>query len=1268
VVVLGVLVLMALLATSFSTLQTLERRVTHNYTDQVRAKLVAQSGIDSAIARLRSNVRRGWRGARDWVYYGNVADETLEPDVDGPLEAALNPSFAWEADSPADPGNPSMQNPENGTTAPHTIRIEGEPRGLSGFTGGTYGLHGDIYSLKVTDCQSQINVNDGVSWGPGHSVSANLRRILNALGDQPSVGISGLGDRILSARPPGGFAGKEELRRAVGNDDALFAKFRDLVTLHSWKNKVHNPVPLSEDPGVLAAYAVRFDRPVDPQAKAIYRAGHPLDATGNDFRGTWPLRFYDPAIPENRLSTPSYCAVYGSDSLNPQWIESVDRSPVNVNTATREVLTALIVDLEGFFVSDRRKPEPVDIFYRWLYHAYVYRPEKNAILENGCGALGFLYRTKPYGGPGSRMGTGVGVSAISSERIAQEIIACRRKEPSPNTPGLNYATEPCGGPFRTWAQFNLFVDRLVESGVIADDRPIYFDYAPVWTQGFFTDVVYDVRLVPSAVQSRGASTAAGDVLKANFNPNLHLNELNPDRNLYMRVDKTDLIVHSTEFCFLPMGRFEIESVGRVLWPQGGVDALTAPDNREVARSRVSAVVQLYEPGTQSTQAELYRGSFAARATAPTTNNGRAVETGPEPDNGPAPLECRWDGWVQLSSMGGPVSDMAWTKPKGELRTSHSQSGVYGGAVLSSIGSSESGSDFHSHFAWDHVAHHHTGGASRCLPIGHQADQSGPTSLNFRDPCEESMGDPSLPRSPYSPVQDAGGRYRLCRSFEISPGGGAPPGFRYPPSDLRVDGAYADLHSAFGYDLKSVPFSTCGTIAMWVKPNWFPEATGRMRTFVSMRASSKLTAAVAAGFGPMFYPLHFDLTFLPSYHSFEEPFRPLYGGTGRQCSLIMALAADQSMLSVGGGISLMSPRLNHEFEPDFGVSTEDYNRFTGSAHGGKNHLRGHEWAHVVLQMRAGAGFGNQNSEYTGAGNGKRITLLVNGRELPGTDQLTVHADDAPKSYDGSVGGGGIGTASNLLGFSMRFGGEYSGIGSIGGKRCYPADSTLDEIHYWSKDAAKIYDARDQFLRGRYYRPSDSDPADARFVSAPLQVPCGSRRLAPAAQVSPPPSDLETGLQPPPPASERRVQVLGVSWTALAEDHVPDGAGGYEPRMWNYQPLISEGAPLPLVPARAPDPNGCSFPTVAQLWVVVEGPNGRREYGPYHDEGWSAVLDPAQERPIELDVENEQVRFEAKLRVGPTNLNTVLLATPILDDVVIFVGSGRAKIISYSEQRN
>jgi hypothetical protein len=110
-----------------------------------------------------------------------------------------------------------------------------------------------------------------------------------------------------------------------------------------------------------------------------------------------------------------------------------------------------------------------------------------------------------------------------------------------------------------WQDFNEFIDGLVGRLVCASDPRSAFlpenGYTVVWWDRY---MYY-------------AAQAIADTIKANFNPNLHLNELNPNASIYTWVDKTDLITSSTEFCFLPTGYFEIESVGQILraeWEPG----------------------------------------------------------------------------------------------------------------------------------------------------------------------------------------------------------------------------------------------------------------------------------------------------------------------------------------------------------------------------------------------------------------------------------------------------------------------------------------------------------------------------------------------------------------------------------------------------------------------------------------------------------------------------------------------------------------------------
>ena len=98
IIVLGVLAVLALLATTFATLQATERKVSRNYLDTVRAKMLAQSGINDALAHLE----RQFPGrslspdvaAQSWKFRGANIDVSLAPGRD-PVELARYPSFSW---------------------------------------------------------------------------------------------------------------------------------------------------------------------------------------------------------------------------------------------------------------------------------------------------------------------------------------------------------------------------------------------------------------------------------------------------------------------------------------------------------------------------------------------------------------------------------------------------------------------------------------------------------------------------------------------------------------------------------------------------------------------------------------------------------------------------------------------------------------------------------------------------------------------------------------------------------------------------------------------------------------------------------------------------------------------------------------------------------------------------------------------------------------------------------------------------------------------
>jgi hypothetical protein len=1164
IVVLGTLAVLALLATTFATLAGVERRVTRNYLDGVRARLAAESGVEAALALLQQRILRGslWTET-SW----SVADD-------------------------------------------RTIRVDGREINDAGYLGsGSYGSDGDFYRVRISDANSRINVNDGAPGGPDCSVSRNLRRILNILGALPSVKAPGLGDKFLRSRPSTGYASVFDLIVALDHDAEAFERVRPFVTVRAWSDPdVCNPVPLSSEAAGL--YAVDFPRPLG-DAGPIFRFGHQKNFRGEQIRA--PLLFFDPQNPD-----PAHNRIWGRDSLNPQWIEIVRRSPVNVNTASREVLMALITDLEGFLLVERRRDlaplgrgaaslspcKSPGSGYSWTSLRYRYDGRDDDGAE-----CGLLYRTVPFTGPGGRSTGG-----IPAETVVDEIVACRDRKRSTAIKDLDYAAVPFGGPFGSWAQFNLFVDALVERGLLADRREDYF-----WDSD-----ASGRRMAGSPLQLRTASQAIGDVLKANFNPNLHLNELNPNRTLYTHVDKTDLLVHSTEFCFTPMGQFEIESEGRIVRPLG------SDDHESVATRKTVAFVKLFDAVRETSQAQFYRGDFPARRAGPETNNNLGLESGPEPDNGPAPSECRFEGYLQLPTVGSTFSRDE-TKPKNELRTTLTDASFYPGATPSAPGGAHLGSAMHSHFQFDHAAHHHASCSGTTSPPywnGFRLPQGawqtafgrrGTLSRNWEDRTE------SIP-SPYSPVDSGragkGDRYRLARSFSAP----APAGFEAASSDLRIDGAYVERDSSFGYWFdENVSFNfNEGSIAFWIKPAFAPESTGKRRTLLSM---GRYHAAAA----PFMNPSPFGLYFVPP-HGGDEPVTPSYAGgvpRFRPCSLAFGFGFSAAT-GYGwemGGSAAEDKSTSHAF-----VFSPTLNR------DGRGPLRAREWTHVAVTW---------DNPRDALPTTETVRIYVNGRVLPdsvgvphlftqegqpfhNTPWWSLHSIQA--LLPGSK-------APTWVKNTIRLGGEPSKLFDLPGDAGlfpanFTADATFDEFYVWTDRAAHynggLWGVQQLWSRGRYYRPDDRDPDDARFRSGPV--------------------DLGSALSRTPGARRR---LLGVAWTELAEDYDRSGTS-LRPKLLDY----SVTPPAELRPAAAADMNGFSGESMADVGVELGG----AAYGPFRNAAFSAVRD-AKGRPVAIS-DAAELRYTAKLKMGVArNASPILLSTPVVDDVTLYFDAGAPKILGW-----
>ena len=298
IVVLGVLVLLVLLGVTFSLLSRLDVSGARSYADRIHAKMIAQSGIETAMAKLKSNTAQL---SQESIYYGEDANKNGKLDADEdqnkngqldvgdcPLEYALRPSFAKV----------------NADDKPELTQFKNRKRGSSGelpsvLGGGTT----DSYALKVIDCNSLIYIN-----GEGKGTE----QFLNNLGLVLDAGTD-LGTKIVKAREAMStkrFSAKEELKSTLGDD--TYQKVTPYLTVYAYVNEqVIKPKPLE-------------DRP----CRTVEGGRRQLNADSESNVYTWA-------------------------SLNPGKLDLEPRAPININVASKPVLMAALGDLKGFYLWEK---------------------------------------------------------------------------------------------------------------------------------------------------------------------------------------------------------------------------------------------------------------------------------------------------------------------------------------------------------------------------------------------------------------------------------------------------------------------------------------------------------------------------------------------------------------------------------------------------------------------------------------------------------------------------------------------------------------------------------------------------------------------------------------------------------------------------------------------------------------------------------------------------------------------------------------------------
>lgn len=375
VVILTVVFLFALIALTIYGLTRLQPAAAHGDSGNVRALMLAHTGIQRALEELPAAASRAWQGrdplagelrpGEPWTFWGEDANANglldAGEDVNGnahvdavgaPLDEALRPSFA-----------------ERDGAGPRAVMVEGRARGVSGFLAGTWQKWGDHYVLRVTDAASRIWLN-----GPRERTQMLLAHLGRRLGLKPDIA-----SRIVE------YADAETKRRQkAAQDENRPLGLEELIVFRS-----------EED--IVPFIGVEAYRRLEPYVTAhAWVDPDTLDICPPEDR-LRPVRPGDP--------------VYAFGDLRPIALRTLPRAPVSLNTAPEFVLAAVFEGVQGAWVEETSRaigPSGWGFGYEWMDRPVSY--------SDPAGALGTLRATAP-------------VTGVQADRLAAAVVRARARSP-----------------------------------------------------------------------------------------------------------------------------------------------------------------------------------------------------------------------------------------------------------------------------------------------------------------------------------------------------------------------------------------------------------------------------------------------------------------------------------------------------------------------------------------------------------------------------------------------------------------------------------------------------------------------------------------------------------------------------------------------------------------------------------------------------------------------------------------------------------------------
>jgi hypothetical protein len=243
------------------------------------------------------------------------------------------------------------------------------------------------------------------------------------------------------------------------------------------------------------------------------------------------------------------------------------------------------------------------------------------------------------------------------------------------------------------------------------------------------------------------------------------------------------------------------------------------------------------------------------------------------------------------------------------------------------------------------------------------------------------------------------------------------------------------------------------------------------------------------------------------------------------------------------------------------------------------------------------------------------------------------------------------------------GECSSHGFGTFNRNYSADLTFDEFYVWANNSStSLSNAISIWQRGRYYKPTWGNYADAVFTSKPINLDQVNppRFLAPPTTTATPPfttgSSGTSSTTTTATAPKRRL--LGVSWTWFAEAYIKTGAK-LVPIMYNHQ---NPSSPIPMYQTDSGTASGNPEASV-RMFILADGqkfplsnPNG------YTEDGFSQIQDSAG-KPYQV-TNAQSIQYQVWFQIRGCTASSVLLATPVFEDVTLFYDQGDVEFLLYA----